>query len=112
MEKQRRPWLAVAAAVAVMAASPVAGAADETPETPENGTKEAPLDQLDEAGREALERAQELLDMLQRWWRGMPRYAAPEINENGDIIIRRLPPKPEDGQPDKQEKEDQGAVEL
>lgn len=44
----------------------------------------------------------------------MPRYAAPEINEKGDIIIRRLPPKsdePDDGDRD-DSPDEEGAVEL
>jgi hypothetical protein len=45
------------------------------------------------------ELAQEGVDMLMRALRALmqniPQYEAPEINENGDIIIRRKnPPKP------------------
>lgn len=29
----------------------------------------------------------------------IPRYAAPEVLENGDIIIRRIPPQREDAPP-------------
>lgn len=119
MTRQPRIGLAAAATAAMLAVSSIAGTAAAQSSPPngqpsENGAEEAPLDKLDEAGREALERAQELLGMLQRWWSGMPRYAAPEINEKGDIIIRRLPPKsdePDDGDRD-DSPDEEGAVEL
>lgn len=111
MLKQSRTQFAVTAAlIAAIFAAPIpASAAEDTAPPPSgDGSVEAPLDELDEAGREALKRAEELLGMLQKWWSGMPRYAAPEINENGDIIIRRLPPKPEEPS----EQDEEGAVDL
>lgn len=43
------------------------------------------------------EAAQTLLQALRAMLQAIPQYAAPEINDNGDIIIRRIRPedKPE-----------------
>ena len=52
------------------------------------GGAENPGKMLDEATRQVL-RAFELM------LRAIPQYAPPEVLENGDIIIRRVHPKPE-----------------
>jgi hypothetical protein len=80
----------VLAALLFLAALP-AGAA----EPAERGLPEA-TDRL----RQELERAAEamresmgkILLSLEDVARRLPRYEAPELNENGDIIIRRKPP--------------------
>ena len=41
------------------------------------------------------EAANKLLQALEMMLMAVPQYAAPEINENGDIIIRRIRPKDE-----------------
>ncbi len=38
---------------------------------------------------------QEVFRLLELILRSIPQYAAPEVLENGDIIIRRIHPKPE-----------------
>lgn len=50
--------------------------------------------QAEEMARRALE---DMMSALQLFFRSIPQYEAPVINERGDIIIRRknpLPPKP------------------
>jgi NaMN:DMB phosphoribosyltransferase len=62
----------------------------------DSNSAEPPLDEevraeLDEATLRALEAAQHVLTALAIFIERMPTYAAPEVLENGDIIIRRLP---------------------
>lgn len=38
---------------------------------------------------------QQIFRVLELILRSIPQYAAPEVLENGDIIIRRIHPKPE-----------------
>jgi len=52
------------------------------------------------APEESLEEAtQHLLRAIELMLMAIPRYAAPEVLENGDIIIRRIPPQREDAPP-------------
>lgn len=45
------------------------------------------------------EATRELLRTLELFLGAIPQYAPPEILENGDIIIRRIQPKPEKRRP-------------
>ena len=49
--------------------------------------------ELDEAARSAVEAAEHLIAALRTLVDSLPQYAAPEVLENGDILIRRLPSK-------------------
>ena len=49
--------------------------------------------ELDEAAKNAIEAAEGLINALRLFVDNLPQYAAPEILENGDILIRRLPSK-------------------
>jgi hypothetical protein len=60
-------------------------------ESPQGGTAEA-----ERLANEAIAKMMKALDMLIMT---VPRYAAPEILPNGDIIIRRLDPQDEDKEP-------------
>ena len=62
---------------------------------------------LEEAEQMARESMEKLLGVLKRLLYAIPQYEAPEILENGDIIIRRVPrhrpdgsaPKKNEGEP-------------
>jgi hypothetical protein len=69
-------------------AAPVAATADDSFQ---ESTAEA-----ERLAGEALAKMMRALDLLIDT---VPRYAAPEILPNGDIIIRRLDPQDEDGEP-------------
>lgn len=74
-------WLAaVALSLAVSLAVPAAAEESGEPEAP--GAPEAP----GELARDGLE---QLLRALEAFVDMIPQYEMPEINENGDIIIRR-----------------------
>jgi hypothetical protein len=45
------------------------------------------------------EATRELLRTLELFFSAIPQYAPPEVLENGDIIIRRIQPKPEKRRP-------------
>jgi hypothetical protein len=47
-------------------------------------------DRAEEAIREG---AEKIVRGLEQLLRSIPQYEAPEVQENGDIIIRRKPPK-------------------
>ena len=49
--------------------------------------------ELDEAAQSAIEAAEHLISALRVFVDNLPQYAPPEILENGDILIRRLPSK-------------------
>ncbi len=51
--------------------------------------------ELDEAAKSAVEAAEHLIAALRMLVDNLPQYAAPEVLENGDILIRRLPSKSE-----------------
>jgi len=62
--------------------------------------------ELTQAAREAIEKFAAvigpMLDSFEQWIADMPRYEAPEILPNGDILIRRIPkdaPPPSDAAP-------------
>jgi len=83
------------AALALFAALP-AQAAEPPPSSalpPATERLRQDLERAAEAMRESMGR---VLLSLQEVVRQLPRYEAPEINENGDIIIRRRPPEAED----------------
>jgi hypothetical protein len=68
-------------ACAVLASAPVSA---QSPGTP--GVQEPSGTQL------TLEGLEKLMQGLQRMVEELPRYNLPEINENGDIIVRRIDP--------------------
>jgi hypothetical protein len=74
-----------------LAWAPTAGQAADQPAypplTPNAPTWPSP--QTESKLRGAIE---QMVDAFTDLMREVPRYAAPEINENGDIILRRLPP--------------------
>lgn len=53
--------------------------------------------ELDEAARLAMRTVEKMLGALELFIDDLPQYAAPEVLPNGDILIRRLNPKTEDG---------------
>jgi hypothetical protein len=67
-------------------AAPIAGA---SADSLQNNTAEA-----ERLANEALAKMMKALDLLIMT---VPRYAAPEVLPNGDIIIRRLDPQEEEG---------------
>jgi hypothetical protein len=67
---------------------PLAGA---SAESPQDNTKEA-----EQLANEALTKMMRALDLLIMT---VPRYAAPEVLPNGDIIIRRLDPEENEDEP-------------
>ncbi|MDX1423099.1 MAG: hypothetical protein R3322_08165 [Kiloniellales bacterium] len=76
-------WLAaVALSVATSLAIPAAAAEPGDPAAPSEAPSEAP----GELARDGLE---QLLRALESFVDMIPQYEMPEINENGDIIIRR-----------------------
>jgi len=82
-----RSVLALAAALGFAAP---AAFAEEPPRPP------VPPEQfLDQLGRTAVE---SLLQAMREALAAVP-YAMPEVNERGDIIIRRLPPRPDAPRP-------------
>jgi hypothetical protein len=74
---------------ACLLAVPVAGASADS--TQNNSTAEA-----ERLANEALAKMMKALDLLIST---VPRYAAPEVLPNGDIIIRRLGPKEDSDEP-------------
>ncbi|GGB49213.1 hypothetical protein GCM10011505_32870 [Tistrella bauzanensis] len=101
------------AASAALPLSPGVRAADTpaAPDEPDRLSKEAErlgraADDAAEAARAAAEAA---ADRMQRLWNSLPRYSAPEIDEDGSVIIRRLPdrdaPLEGDTPPDEREGE-------
>jgi hypothetical protein len=74
-------------ALALLSA-PLAGA---SAESPQDNTKEA-----EQLANEALSKMMRALDLLIMT---VPRYAAPEVLPNGDIIIRRLDPHENEDEP-------------
>ncbi len=57
--------------------------------------KEEVAGELDEAAQSVADAAQHLIRALEIVIDNLPQYAPPEILENGDILIRRLPSKSE-----------------
>lgn len=76
---------------ALLAGVPTVGQAADQPASPPL-TPNAPTwpsPQTESKLRGAIE---QMVDAFTDLLREVPRYAAPEVNENGDIILRRLPP--------------------
>ena len=78
-----RPLVLATLLIASMAVVPAARA-----QAPAQPPQESPKDMLEDASRKAL-RAFELM------LKAIPQYEAPEILDNGDILIRRKKAKPE-----------------
>ncbi len=79
----RRSWLAIVLGSALVLVPP---AWAET-QSPAPNAPMGPREHLEEATRQ-------ILRMLERMMQALPQYEAPEILENGDIIIRRKRPAP------------------
>jgi hypothetical protein len=82
-------------ACAMLASAPVfAQSPNASPNTPGGPSTQGP------SGTElTLEGLAKLMRGLQRMVEELPRYNLPEINENGDIIIRRIDPQANPEQP-------------
>jgi hypothetical protein len=73
--------------IGLVAAAPAAVA--QTPDKPsDKPAQESPREMLEDATRKAMQAFELML-------KAIPQYETPEILDNGDIIIRRKPPKPE-----------------
>ena len=90
-----RPTIMAIGACAMLASAPVfAQSYAESPKAPgAPGTQEPSGTEL------TLEGLGKLMLGLQRMVEELPRYNLPEINENGDIIIRRIDPHVSPEQP-------------
>lgn len=53
-----------------------------------------PKEQMDEAAKAAEQAAKDLISIMGIMLRSIPQYEMPEILENGDILIRRVPKEP------------------
>ncbi len=83
----------ITAAAAIMVLSLPALAADPAP--PEDSR------QKQEQARElALEATQKLMMALELLIQSLPQYGMPRIDEDGNIVIPRLPPKTEEAEPE------------
>ncbi|WP_395017409.1 hypothetical protein [Dongia sp.] len=71
---------AIAAVIALSGSPSAASAQDST---------------MQDAQKQAVEGIGKLLEALQMFVKSVPQYSAPEVLPNGDIIIRRVPQKPE-----------------
>ena len=58
-------------------------------------TNEEVSRELDEAAKAAVDAAEHFITALKVFVDSLPQYAPPEVLENGDILIRRLPDKSE-----------------
>ncbi len=90
MRRRLPAYMAAALALMLLGAEPAAG----------NDLSEQ--EQVEELAREAME---QLMRTLKMFMRSIPQYELPEINENGDIIIRRKrrPEGDDPGEPDDSE---------
>src|SRR6476620_10747903 len=89
-----RPTIMALGACAMLASAPVlAQSPPPSPNVPGNGNQEPSGTEL------TLEGLGKLMLGLQRMVEELPRYNLPEINENGDIIIRRIDPHVNPEQP-------------
>ncbi len=80
----------------ILAAALIAAGLLASPAAAQQPERESPGELLDDA-------AQKMLQALKLMLMAIPQYAAPEINENGDIIIRRIHPEDEKPEPEKEE---------
>jgi hypothetical protein len=87
---------ATAPAVAALAALLALG----SPSVVEAGPGRSDPTEERSVGRLAQESLEELLRRLEDFLRSVPLYQAPEITEDGDIIIRRAPREPEAAPPE------------
>ena len=90
----RPKWIVGTAACVAALLLTIAGWAGEPTlagdtETPAPGGNHPELDRLIER------KLDRLFDHLQGVLQDLPRYALPELTEDGDIVIRRLPRRPE-----------------
>lgn len=86
MRLRTRPLLAVSIAGLLLAAPAMAAGDDQRRRPGEEGsTPPAVVDELETAARH-------LVTALELLVRSIPQYEAPEVLENGDIIIRRQRP--------------------
>ena len=105
---RRRPPAYMAAALALMLlgvssfASIGAASSPAKPAEPAAGDDLSEQEQAEELAREAMEQFMRALKMFMQ---SIPQYELPEINENGDIIIRRKrwPEGDDPGEPDDSE---------
>ena len=82
-----RPAVVPAAALALALAAASAAAQDDG----------AAKEQLDSAGKLALEAANKMVRALELFIDDLPQYEPPEVMPNGDIILRRVNPPGGDG---------------
>lgn len=61
---------------------------------PGKATEEALREHAEEAEEALREGAEKVMRSLELMFRSIPQYEMPEINEHGDIIIRRKRPAP------------------
>ncbi len=105
---RRRPPAYMAAALVLMLlgvssfASIGAASSPAKPAEPAAGDDLSVQEQAEELAREAME---QLMRALKMFMQSIPQYELPEINENGDIIIRRKrrPEGDDPGEPDDSE---------
>ena len=88
------PALALAA---LLAGASGADAADSPPLPNAGNPLVWPSPEAEAKLRSALD---QMVNAVEQMVRELPRYAAPEINERGDIILRRLDPPPATGRRD------------
>lgn len=86
----------ITAAAAIMILSLPALAADPTP--PEDSRQKQ-----DQARELALEATQKLMLALELLIQSLPQYGMPRIDDDGNIIIPRLPPRSEGSEPESEE---------
>jgi len=82
-----RPILHALLLIGLVAPAPAALAQGST-RPDDRPAQETPREMLEDATRKALQAFELML-------KAIPQYEAPEILDNGDIIIRRKPPKPQ-----------------
>lgn len=81
----RPAWIGLAALLAAALLAPGG------PALGQSGGGRDPQSQAEALAREAVEKMMKALDLLLQ---SVPQYEAPEINEQGDIVIRRKHPAP------------------
>ena len=86
---------ALGVALASFLLSPATTRAEETAPPSETPDLRKGAEEMSEAAQEAIERfvamIGPMLENFEHWIDDMPRYEAPEVLPNGDIIIRRIP---------------------
>jgi hypothetical protein len=92
-ERQPRSVLGATACIAAILLS-IAGWAGKPAHAGETETP-APDSSRPDFERLMEGKLERLFDHLEGVWQELPRYALPEVTEDGDIVIRRLPRPPE-----------------